>query len=42
MKKRKRNQHGICKTNSIPQKNEAIMECVRETPQTKMKPARDV
>ena len=34
-------QHGVCKRNS-PHKNEAIMGCVREIPQIKMKLARDV
>ena len=31
----------MCKRNS-PNKNEAITGCVRETPQIKMKPERDV
>ena len=39
--KRKRNQYGTCKRNS-PDKNEGITGYVRETPQMKMKPARDV
>ena len=34
-------QHGMCKRNS-PDKNEASTGCVRETPEIKMKPARNV
>ena len=40
-RKKKKTQLGICKRNS-PDKNEASTGCVRETPQIKMKPARDV
>ena len=40
-KKKKKSQHGMCKRNS-PQKSKSKIGCVRETPQIKMKPARDV
>ena len=41
MKKRRRNQYGMFKTN-FPDKNEDSMGCVRETSQIKTKSAWDV
>ena len=39
--KEKSSKHGMCKRNS-PDKKESSPGCVRETPQMKLKPARDV
>ena len=41
LKKEEEKKHGMCKRNSSD-KNEDRAGCVRETPQIKMKPARDV